>query len=303
MNGPYNSTDNIDVKDFLSNNLTLIVNSCDKYSDLWYPFFELLGKYWDNCPCDIILNTESKVYVHSHKIGKGIKCLQLYNENASVDWSTRYLETLKNVKTKYVFTMLDDCFLTRKVDEVGLADLIKKIDKIRRFGAVYFSFTLNNLFKDKKTGLNRFTKWTLYKIVCYAGIWSVEELRSTLKIGESPWEYELYGRQREFNSKTKYFSIDDNISPIGLDFYAQIIKGKWSERCVKLLESQNVDVDFSKRGIVCFEPKNDGETDYPFKKIWRYLKNNIWPLFCFSEYLAYLRRGKRINGGDKHADA
>ena len=39
--------------------IALLVNSCDKYEDLWAPFFTLLKKYW-NPEYPIVLNTESK---------------------------------------------------------------------------------------------------------------------------------------------------------------------------------------------------------------------------------------------------
>ena len=51
------------------NDITIIVNSCDKYSDLWYPFFELLRIQWPDLSYPIILNTESKTYVHPQKVG------------------------------------------------------------------------------------------------------------------------------------------------------------------------------------------------------------------------------------------
>jgi hypothetical protein len=44
--------------------LTILVNSCDAYEDLWYPFFELFRINWPNCKYDIVLNTETKSYTH-----------------------------------------------------------------------------------------------------------------------------------------------------------------------------------------------------------------------------------------------
>ena len=282
-------------KEFLSDNLTIVINSCDKYEDLWYPFFEVFRKNWENCPCKIILNTESKTYVHPTKISdNGIDCLQLFKDNPNVDWSTRYLETLKYVKTKYMLFLMEDCFFTRKVDEDGLVKLIKTADRIKKFGAIYFSFPLDRLYKEKRTNFNRFTRYTLYRVCAYSGLWLTDKFKSTLNSGESPWEYELYARQREFCKKTRYYSINDEYSPIGLDYYSQIVKGKWSQRCVDLLGRQGIDIDFNNRGIIRFDPKETADIEYPFKKIYRKLKYNIWFVYCFSDWLAYLHRGKAI---------
>lgn len=38
----------------------VLVNSCDKYSETWIPFFTLLKKYWPDCEYPIYLNTENK---------------------------------------------------------------------------------------------------------------------------------------------------------------------------------------------------------------------------------------------------
>ena len=44
----------------LANDVTILVNSCDKYEDAWEPFFKLFSIQWPECPYKIILNTESK---------------------------------------------------------------------------------------------------------------------------------------------------------------------------------------------------------------------------------------------------
>ena len=283
----------MDTRDFLSKNLTIVVNSCDKYEDLWYPFFEVFRKNWENCPCKIILNTESKTYVHPTKISdNGIDCLQLFKDNPNVDWSTRYLETLKYVKTKYCLVLLEDCFFTRKVDEDGLVKLIKTSDRIKKFGAIYFSFPSNRLFRDKKYNLNRLSRWTPYRISAYSGFWLTSKLVTTIKLGESAWGYEVFGTQREIKFSTKFYSIDDEYSPIGLDIWTSVTKGKWSENAVQLLKRQGVEIDFNVRGIISFGPEKYGESNYPFKKFYRKLKYNIWFIYCFSDWLAYLRRGK-----------
>jgi len=46
----------------LAHNLTVLVNSTDTFSDCWPPFFQLFKRYWPECPCPIILNTETKDY-------------------------------------------------------------------------------------------------------------------------------------------------------------------------------------------------------------------------------------------------
>lgn len=54
-----------------TSDLTIVVCSCDKYEDLWYPYFEIFKKNWSDCKYPIVLNTESKNYYHD---GLHIQC-------------------------------------------------------------------------------------------------------------------------------------------------------------------------------------------------------------------------------------
>ena len=43
----------------LEKNCTLLVNTCDSYSDSWDGFFKLLRIQWANIKMPIVLNTET----------------------------------------------------------------------------------------------------------------------------------------------------------------------------------------------------------------------------------------------------
>ena len=109
------------------NDVTIIVNSCDKYDDLWYPFFELFRMQWQECEYPIILNTESKTYSHPNPVAGGIISLQLFKDNKQVDWSTRLIKTLDFVKTDYVLMFLDDEFIQERVNISGFQKSLKRI--------------------------------------------------------------------------------------------------------------------------------------------------------------------------------
>ena len=41
---------------------SIVVNTCDSYSDCWEPFFKLFSVFWKDCKGEIFLNTEYKDY-------------------------------------------------------------------------------------------------------------------------------------------------------------------------------------------------------------------------------------------------
>lgn len=91
---------------------TVIVCSCDKYEDLWYPFFTLLKRNWINFDLPIILNTESKEF---HMEGLDIKTFSFYANNDNVKWGERLLSHLNKVETDYVIILLEDFLLESTV--------------------------------------------------------------------------------------------------------------------------------------------------------------------------------------------
>ena len=70
----------------MKSNITVLVNSCDSYSDAWYPFFTLWKKYWPDCKYPIILNTESKSYLDEQLL---IQSFQLYSETEKISYGKR----------------------------------------------------------------------------------------------------------------------------------------------------------------------------------------------------------------------
>ena len=62
----------------------VVVLSCDKYSDLWNPFFKLYNKYWQDNPFKTYLITENKTY-------PGVDAINTHGE-----WTERIRTALEN---------------------------------------------------------------------------------------------------------------------------------------------------------------------------------------------------------------
>ena len=267
--------------------LTIVVSSCDRYSDLWETFFTVFKKQWENCPCRIILNTESKSYSFD---GLKIDCLKLYDspKDAEKDeWSGRLLKTLNHVKTPYVMLILEDFYLASKVNNDAVSDMLDRIDGIKNFGCLYLMslFTQAPSYYDKKSGFFKLHKYIFYKVNATAGLWKTDYIKSLLKSGQNAWQFELYATEKAYKDREKFYcltqseadrafrkrqpkSIPKNIvKPIDFDFSAQIAKGKWTTQAVKLLKELGIEVDFNKRGITEFtEFDNQENKNYYIKR-------------------------------------
>ena len=48
----------------LTNNVDVLFTSCDKYQDLWGPFFTLFFRYWQDCPYLVYIGSNHFKYDH-----------------------------------------------------------------------------------------------------------------------------------------------------------------------------------------------------------------------------------------------
>ena len=121
------------------NRMTMLVNSCDAYEDLWQPFFTLLKRYFAPLDMRILLNTESKDFRFE---GLNIECVH----SSAATYGERMTDALRRVKTEYTLLMLDDFFLREPVKMDRLHDLVRWMDADRDI--VYFSSDITEALYD-----------------------------------------------------------------------------------------------------------------------------------------------------------
>ena len=92
----------------LDSNLALLVQSCDKYSDVWDDFFNLRDRFWPDCTFKWYLATDAKPYNK-----EGVEVIHFGNIR---EWTTCMLKTLEKIKEPYVALFLEDAFIYKKID-------------------------------------------------------------------------------------------------------------------------------------------------------------------------------------------
>lgn len=233
----------------LKNKLTILVNSCDAYEDLWNPFFTLLRKYWEDKSVRIVLNTESKFFSLE---GITIDCISCIDKN----YSTRIRNALSHIHTEYVLILLDDFFLRRPVDLDRIEQIIKWMDADEEI--VYFNSDCTEVYADwevdKYPGFRRIPPGAEYVLNLQAAIWRTKDLLSYWDRSVSPWEWEGIVSLRTINDKKKFYcttSWENAICDYGyMSEGMGVFRGKWVLDDVKpLFEREEIDVDFTQRGI------------------------------------------------------
>ena len=265
----------------LKDELTIFISSCDKNMDLLPLFFDVLERQWNNAKeLKIIVNTEKETFSYKDfDIECPCVCKNMDDkEVAAYPWSTRFLETVKSVKTKYMMFVLDDFFLVHKVDEKKLAEMMEEIRSVKKLGAVYLCPILSFFPTDEVDGkkyLRKIGDYVDYKANLVAAIWDVRAITDLIESGHGIWDVEISMRDRSYGKKYKFFSqeefsrdyIPEFQKPLKdnkvfyFDYKMQIVKGKWSKRFIPFFETLGIEVDYSKRGLIDFNGKEKDQVD------------------------------------------
>ena len=231
----------------LSKDITIIVNSCDAYSDLWPAFFTLLKKYWNTDGVRVLLNTETKDYSFD---GIDIECVHCPGK----PYGTRMRHALKQIKTPYVISMLDDFFLRKPVENEEVNQLVRWMEQDQRI--VYFNFDPFQTEYDLECpyeGFCQICPGTDYTLTMQLAIWRTEKLLSYWRDDITPWEWELFTdiktcwRKADRFYRIRYPHLFDyGYSKVGE--WMGVQRGKWvMEDVVPLFEKEGIVVDFEAR--------------------------------------------------------
>lgn len=236
-------------------NLTILVNSCDKYEDAWYPFFYLLRNHWPACNCDIVLNTETKQYYDDFFNIKTI------NTGAELSWTARLRYVLNKIDTEFVLFFLEDFFLITDVRQEAFDKALELISNNKDIGLVHFipsekvmpvpKYDLENCFYElpiKKRTLRTRVAVSLFR---------KDYFLKLLYGDENPWQYERESHIRSMFAGYKIYRQDYNLYPPTFSYFIDaslgigITSGKWLSANRKFFESEGLyEVNYNKLGVL-----------------------------------------------------
>ncbi len=232
--------------------ISLIVCSYDGYSDCWDPYFKMLVKYFPEAKdFDIILSTTSKDYSFP---GLDINVIQHGND---APWGKRLKQSLKQAKYDVVFPLSEDYFLRSRINFpmfkhfVDLMYENKEIDHLRML-------RYNLRWTDKPSKfewLNKIDPVCKHRLVLIPGLWKKQVIDKYMKNYENVFMSEKINGYRSWIYKDGFYAISEEY----VEKYGQlydtwnsgyVFKGKWVPWGLNELESENLNIDFNKRGIL-----------------------------------------------------
>lgn len=247
-----------------SNEIVIVVNSCDAYSDVWLPFFCAFRENWPDCKCKIILNTETKSFSFD---GLNIISLQLSELERNISWGARLKKAVALTDSEYLLMLFDDFILEGQVDVAEVEKCLRHLQENPDISAFYFINSGIDVVEDQRfEGYSQVEHNAYYKINSAPGLWRRAHLSKYTGNQDTPWAWEFFGTARTFKSTDNFYVMkSDHIHPFKYQHQlgGAIHRGKWVEKVIfPAIVKYKIDLDLAQRGI------STGE-DYPHSLSWK----------------------------------
>lgn len=222
-------------------NCSILIPSCDKYSDLWIPFFTMFWRNWPDCPFPVYLGSNEEVFEHP-KV-----------ENILVgpdkDWTSGVRKMVESLDTEYILIMLEDFFIRKPVDSnriLFLLDTLKGLDgHMLRLGSPQRRPFLH---MKESSDLIKLMVRTPYRVNLHPTIWKINALLAIMSDGESAAEFEVKASERSNKCANAYLCLR-NERP--LEWREHVVeKGKWFLTEARRFEKAGIGCDFSRRPVM-----------------------------------------------------
>lgn len=196
--------------------MTIIVSSCDAYSDCWEPFFKLFEIFWPDCPYPIMLISERKCYEGSYAKVQSFPALSVSGKK-KLEWGGRMIECLQRLDSKVVLYLQEDFFLKDKVDQKIIAEFA---DFMSERSWTHESTMHVGLNPRSSHGPFHLTEhpmlWEVdrqarYRFSLLPGLWMRLDFLKYLKSKDSAWNFEETSHVRGRRTPNRILTVNRHV--------------------------------------------------------------------------------------------
>ncbi|MGA3286506.1 MAG: hypothetical protein ABSD46_03675 [Bacteroidota bacterium] len=227
--------------------LAVLVSSCDKYKDLWKPFFTLFWRYWPDCPFPIYLMTNYQTYPDER-----VTCIPVGEDR---QWGSNCKIALKHIQLPYILYIEEESFLFKSVDNNKILDFFTFFLKYDAACLRLFPSPGPDFILPERKDIGIIDKNADYRISLQATIWEKSIFESLIIEGETGWDMELKGTKRSQNINKPFLSVTldpetgKNTNP-PLPYFSRVtVKGKLTREAIRLCEKEGISLDLSARRV------------------------------------------------------
>lgn len=227
--------------------ISMLVLSCDNYSDLWDDFFNIKDIFWPDCEYQWYLVTESVEY--HRKDVKSILC------GKDLNWTGRLKKALSEIRTPYIGFFLEDYFFEKEVDNCLIDNVVafltsEDID----YYVMYDQFSSILDIQNKEylvPHIFYIPRDMPYGLSTAAALWKVEYLEKILGDNDvSAWQFEM---DRCVEAKTKGFHgkiVCDDRMPFRISHIPVVTQGKFTPGAIQLYKRLGIVINKNGRAVM-----------------------------------------------------
>lgn len=223
-----------DMEEFKQKFAVLVV-SCDKYSDLWDPFFSLFEKNWSGCPYDI--------YLGSNTIDFKKDRIKMLFSGKDIDWANSTMKIVSQLSSKYLLILLEDMFIGSPINTAYVEQILSFMQEVK---AKHIHIRplppADHVIENIPVGI--YNKGMPYR-VNVMGFWEREYFLDLLIPGETPWQFEIMGSYRAVSCEGFYCLNKELFKHVNM-----VEKGCWIPKSVKWCRENGVNIDISRRKLL-----------------------------------------------------
>jgi hypothetical protein len=218
---------------------SVLVISCDRYADLWRPFFEVFWKRWPDCPFTVFLGSNALAFDDAR-----VKTIRVGPDRS---WAENVHRMLDSVAADYVLLFLEDFLIRQPVETARIVDLVsycarRDID-CARLAPLPAPTPLPPAPLGDYSDFGRVPPRAPYRVSAQAALWRVDALRHYLVAGFTPWEFEHMGTQM---SRYAAHTFIGPFKPL-IDYDHGVEKGLWKPEGLAICTAAGVTVDRARR--------------------------------------------------------
>lgn len=216
----------------------VLISSCDAYSDIWEPFFNLFWKYWADCPFEVVLCSNFKKFNHPKVL---TVCV-----GSDESWSGNVKKVIKKINADYVLFLLEDFFLNDYVDTSKILEMFSLVKSLN-IEMLRIRTNPGPDIKSANSAVGIVLKQTPYRVSTQAAIWKKSCFFSLLDDRESIWQFEWEGSKRSGELfENGFYGTWQTILP----YHHVLERGKWFRKDAYKYGKMNIGCDFTKRKIM-----------------------------------------------------
>jgi hypothetical protein len=245
---------------------SILILSCDKYSDAWEPFFFFLFYFWPDCPFPVFLLANQLTFPDG-------RVTTLHAPLDLKDWSSECLFALDRIPTANVILLLEDYFLSAPVQEETVVHLIQYAHSRNAGYLRLVPIPPPDLPCDDNLLVGEILPGSLYRTSTQAAWWNKNTLRQVLRAGESPWEFEKNSSKRSAHLTELFLSLREG-EGYPFDYYTTAIrKGLWEPGALEMCKQYGIHVDLKRRKVLTrydnWIREINAKVKHPLKQLYR----------------------------------